>query len=267
MRVSRCAWEFFASWYSAFSFRSPHSRAVVIRSASSRRLSVSKRSTSACKAWKLSAVIATLSAIVSLWVVSTGWMTIAAGTGGPPVKPSRAGHPDRVMTSGAGRPRLVRDDDRRIRRATGRGEYPCAVRACDGSRGPHCRVRHARRLGSPRHGRSGLVHRLAPGARLPDRTERGELAGQYEPRLGPPLRIRPADGGERRDDRQLLLSHRPHGRSPGLRRHRPVRRRARSRRLRDPPRPLVPLPDRVLAAAGAARRRNRADLRPYTRRV
>ena len=31
--VSRCAWSFLASWYSEFSLRSPHSRAVLMRSA------------------------------------------------------------------------------------------------------------------------------------------------------------------------------------------------------------------------------------------
>ncbi len=45
--VSRCAWSFLASWYSLFSFRSPHSRAVLIRSAISRRPSPSSAASSA----------------------------------------------------------------------------------------------------------------------------------------------------------------------------------------------------------------------------
>src|SRR4051812_46744006 len=59
--VSRCAWSFFASWYSEFSLRSPHSRAVLIRSAISRRATVSSCSSSACSAWCASAVIRTRS--------------------------------------------------------------------------------------------------------------------------------------------------------------------------------------------------------------
>ena len=44
--VSRCAWSFLASWYSLFSFRSPHSRAVLMRSAISRRPSPSSAASS-----------------------------------------------------------------------------------------------------------------------------------------------------------------------------------------------------------------------------
>ena len=40
-----------------------------------------------------------------------------------------------------------------------------------------------------------------------------------------------------------------------------------SARLRDPPRPLVPVPAGVLAAAGAAGRGDRADLRPHPGRL
>ena len=81
------------------------------------------------------------------------------------------------------------------------------------------------------------------------------------------LALRAADGRERRHHGQLLRGDRPDGRPSGVRRHRAVRRRPRRRRLRDPARPLVPVPDRVLAAARAAGRRDRADLRPDPGRV
>ena len=48
--VSKCAWSFLASWYSEFSLRSPHSRAVLIRSAISARATVSRCSSSVCSA-------------------------------------------------------------------------------------------------------------------------------------------------------------------------------------------------------------------------
>ena len=47
----------------------------------------------------------------------------------------------------------------------------------------------------------------------------------------------------------------PDGGPPGVRRHRALHRRARRRRLCDPPRPLLPLQVRVLGAARADRRR------------
>ena len=47
--VSRCAWSFLASWYSLFSLRSPHSRAVLMRSAISRLPSPSGRLGSALR--------------------------------------------------------------------------------------------------------------------------------------------------------------------------------------------------------------------------
>src|SRR4051812_14602143 len=58
MRVSRCAWASLAAWYSAFSFRSPHSRAVLIWAAISSRPAVSSCSSSARRASRPSAVIA-----------------------------------------------------------------------------------------------------------------------------------------------------------------------------------------------------------------
>src|ERR1044071_9426995 len=60
--VSRCAWSFLASWYSEFSLRSPHSRAVLIRSAISLRATVSNCSSSACSACCAWAVMTTRSA-------------------------------------------------------------------------------------------------------------------------------------------------------------------------------------------------------------
>src|SRR4051812_20748751 len=57
--VSSRDWSFLASWYSEFSFRSPHSRAVLMRSAISLRATVSRCSSSACSAWCASAVMTT----------------------------------------------------------------------------------------------------------------------------------------------------------------------------------------------------------------
>ena len=55
--VSRCACSFLASWYSLFSFRSPHSRAVLMRSAISRRPSPSSAASSASSVASPSAVV------------------------------------------------------------------------------------------------------------------------------------------------------------------------------------------------------------------
>src|SRR5271165_874220 len=55
--VSRWACSFLASWYSLFSLRSPHSRAVLIRSAISRRPSPSRAASSALRASSPSAVM------------------------------------------------------------------------------------------------------------------------------------------------------------------------------------------------------------------
>src|SRR5664280_2962251 len=55
--VSRCACSFLASWYSLFSFRSPHSRAVLMRSAISLRPWPSSSASSALRASTPSAVI------------------------------------------------------------------------------------------------------------------------------------------------------------------------------------------------------------------
>src|SRR5664280_1476394 len=55
--VSRCACSFLASWYSLFSFRSPHSRAVLMRSAISLRPWPSSSASSAFRASTPSAVI------------------------------------------------------------------------------------------------------------------------------------------------------------------------------------------------------------------
>src|SRR4051794_17326686 len=70
MRVSRNAWSFLASWYSEFSLRSPHSRAVLMRSAISPRATVSSCSSSAWRALRPSAVMTTGSLkahILVLW--------------------------------------------------------------------------------------------------------------------------------------------------------------------------------------------------------
>jgi hypothetical protein len=53
------AWSFLASWYSEFSLRSPHSRAVAIRAAISWRAVVSSRVISAPRASKSAAVMYT----------------------------------------------------------------------------------------------------------------------------------------------------------------------------------------------------------------
>src|SRR3954454_9636748 len=61
--VSRCAWSSFAMWYSAFSLRSPRSRAALMRSAISARPRVSSSSISARSAARPSDVICSGSGI------------------------------------------------------------------------------------------------------------------------------------------------------------------------------------------------------------
>src|SRR4051812_33778964 len=90
--VSRCAWSFLASWYSAFSLRSPHSRAVLIRSAISRRATVSSCSSSACSAASPSAVMTT----ESLKPLSL----VLRGKAAPPLAVVADGH-QRVRDAGA----------------------------------------------------------------------------------------------------------------------------------------------------------------------
>src|SRR6478609_7690760 len=112
--VSRCAWSFLASWYSEFSLRSPHSRAVLMRSAISRRATVSSCSSSAWRAFMPSAVMTTESLkrnILVLWgETATPLAVIAhrhqgvgdpraqhevAGVAGEGDRRGRAGHRDR----------------------------------------------------------------------------------------------------------------------------------------------------------------------------
>ena len=64
--VSRCACSFLASWYSLFSFRSPHSRAVLIRSAISLRPSPSSSASSAFRLCRPSAVIRFVASVIRL---------------------------------------------------------------------------------------------------------------------------------------------------------------------------------------------------------
>src|SRR3954452_15198640 len=90
--VSRCAWSFLASWYSEFSLRSPHSRAVLMRSAISLRLTVSRCSSSACSACCASAVMRTGSLKRSSLVLG--------GEAAPPFPVVAGGH-QRVRHAGA----------------------------------------------------------------------------------------------------------------------------------------------------------------------
>ena len=116
-------------------------------------------------------------------------------------------------------------------------------------------------------GRPGLVHRLAALHRLPDRLERGQLPRPDRPGPDAAVRLRPADRRQRRDHRQLLLQDRPDRPPPGVRGDGALRRGPRSRGIRGSPRSLVPLPDRLRPAPGAAGRGHRADLRPHPGRV
>src|SRR5829696_1671790 len=57
MRVSRCAWSSLATWYSAFSLRSPSSRAVLIRAAIALRRGPSRSASSALRSSRPCSVI------------------------------------------------------------------------------------------------------------------------------------------------------------------------------------------------------------------
>ena len=139
--------------------------------------------------------------------------------------------------------------------------------ARDGAGRADRRLRDARGVARPRLRRRGLVRRLAAVARLPDRAERGRRPRPDRPRAAcccsrsalligwsvattvnyyaetDPSRVRQAFGA-------TALSS-PRSAPAGTR----------------SPRPVVPLPDPVLAAARPARRRRGADLRAHPGRL
>src|SRR3954471_22767357 len=113
--VSRCAWSFLASWYSEFSLRSPHSRAVLMRSAISLRLTVSRCSSSACSACCASAVMRTRSLkriILILWLEAATPLAVVAH-GHQRICDPRAEHEIAGVARERDRRRRARHGDRR----------------------------------------------------------------------------------------------------------------------------------------------------------
>ena len=122
------------------------------------------------------------------------------------------------------------------------------VRADDGIRRADHRVLRARRLPRPQHGLPMGLAVVHPRDRLPVRAERGGAAvGAARDR--PAVHVRPGDGARDRAHDRLLREHEPTGGVAGGRRDGALHRRVRSRRIRDPARPLEAGPAAVLRAA------------------